>query len=251
MFTFKPWLAVAAGACAFAAPTPSRASVVISGTRIVYAQRDREVTVRLTNDGQIPALVQVWFDRGDPNADPAAVSVPFTLTPPMFRIDPTKGQSLRIIYTQEPLLTDRESVFWLNVLEVPPRASTPGTNSMQLAFRSRIKLFFRPAGLAGNAEDAPNKLQWTLVSNAAGSKILRVANPTPYHVSFSSAEVTIGGITFENHTGGMVAPEASFDFPVARAQTQSPANRAQPVHFTWLNDYGASVHAQAALGSNL
>src|SRR5437868_3111030 len=131
MFTFKPWFAMAL-ACACAMAAPSWASVVISGTRVVYGQRDREVTIRLTNDGEAPALVQAWLDRGDPDVDPATISVPFTLTPPMFRVDPAKGQSLRVIYTQEPLPADRETVFWLNVLEVPPRAQTPGTNSMQL-----------------------------------------------------------------------------------------------------------------------
>jgi P pilus assembly chaperone PapD len=91
----RPWLAMAT-ACAVFAASSSQASVVISGTRIIYTQRDREVTVRLTNDGASPALVQVWLDRGDPKADPTSINVPFMLSPPMFRIDPTKGQSLRI-----------------------------------------------------------------------------------------------------------------------------------------------------------
>ena len=47
--------------------------------------------------------------------------MPFTMVPPLFRLDPKKGQMLRIVYTQEPLATDKETLFWLNVLEVPPR----------------------------------------------------------------------------------------------------------------------------------
>ena len=38
------------------------ASVVIGTTRVIYQEKDREVTVRLTNDGKHPALVQAWID---------------------------------------------------------------------------------------------------------------------------------------------------------------------------------------------
>jgi chaperone protein EcpD len=104
----------------------AHASVVISGTRVVYQAKEREVTVKLSNEGSSPALVQVWLDTGNPNATPDESDVPFTLTPPLFRLDPKKGQSLRLIYTQEPLPQDKESLFWLNVLEVPPRGQWRG-----------------------------------------------------------------------------------------------------------------------------
>lgn len=170
----------------------------------------------------------------------------------MFRIDGSKGQSLRLIYTQEPLPADKESVFWLNVLEVPPRPKVaPDVNMIQLAFRSRIKLFFRPDGLAGKPEDAPAKLQWTLASNAAG-KILRVSNPTAFHVSFAYAGVTAGGAEYENTSGGMIDPGATLDIPVTRADKRTPLagldKETQPVRFVWINDFGASTAAQAPLG---
>ena len=101
----------------------AHAGVVISGTRVIYQAKEREVTVKLSNEGDAPALVQVWLDTGNPNAMPDESKVPFTLSPPLFRLDPKKGQSLRLIYTQEPLPQDKESLFWLNVLEVPPRAA--------------------------------------------------------------------------------------------------------------------------------
>jgi P pilus assembly chaperone PapD len=253
MSKFKPWLAVATATCALVVATPSTASVVIAGTRIVYPQREREVTVRLTNDGKTPALVQAWIDDGDEKADPATIKVPFTLTPPMFRVDPTRGQSLRLIYTQEPLPTTKESVFWLNVLEVPPRPkNATDVNMVQIAFRTRIKLFFRPTTLAGKPDEAPAKLQWSLGSNATG-KVLHVSNPTPFHVSFSAAAVTTVGTTYENHDGGMIDPGASLDISVTRADKPTPLTgnqtNAQPVHFSWINDYGADVPAQAPLAS--
>ncbi|QGY26852.1 fimbria/pilus periplasmic chaperone [Escherichia coli] len=42
---------------------------------------------------------------------------------------------------------DRESVFWFNVLELPPKPDAEkvaNQSLLQLAFRTRIKLFYRP-----------------------------------------------------------------------------------------------------------
>jgi len=251
MILSKPWLAVAVAACAFTVAAPLQASVVIAGTRIIYDQKEREVTVRLMNQGQLPGLVQAWIDDGDEKADPATIKVPFTLSPPMVRIEPDKGQSLRLIYTQAPLPADKESVFWLNVLEVQPRPKTPDVNMLLFAYRTRIKLFFRPSGLAGKPEDAPAKLQWSVGTDPKGGRILHVSNPTAYHVSFSGTGVTIGGVDYGNHDGGMVNPGASADFPMKPEKdpvpATSPRDVARPVHFSWINDYGSDVAAQAPL----
>ena len=99
------------------------AAVVVDGTRVVYPAAKREVTINIRNPGATPSLVQAWLDAGDPHAKPGESKVPFVLTPPLFRIDPTKVQSLRLVYTHDPLREDRESLFWLNVLDIPPRAA--------------------------------------------------------------------------------------------------------------------------------
>jgi chaperone protein EcpD len=57
---------------------------------------------------------------------------------------------------------DRESVFWLNVLEIPPKP-VGKANHIQLTVRSRLKLFYRPAGLAGSPKAAVAQLRWRLV----------------------------------------------------------------------------------------
>ncbi|MGE8635641.1 MAG: fimbria/pilus periplasmic chaperone, partial [Achromobacter piechaudii] len=50
--------------------------------------------MRTGNAGQRPILVQSWLDAGDADADPARVSVPFLLTPPVFRLDPAGRTNL-------------------------------------------------------------------------------------------------------------------------------------------------------------
>lgn len=231
------WRYAMAGCLAFAGMVAvrSEASVVIGGTRVVYPAQDKEVTVKLTNEGNQPALVQVWLDDGDEKSTPDSAKAPFTVMPPVFRIDPAKGQAVRVVYTGEPLPADKESLFWVNVLEVPPKAADDGRNHLQFAFRTRIKLFFRPKGLAGDVATARDKLTWKIVPDGKGFGV-QASNPTPYYVSFAKVGVSMGGRDIEGD-GGMVAPNGSTVFPIPDLHT-TPAAGTQ-VSFTTINDYGS------------
>lgn len=234
-----PFVALVVGMSAGSA----QASVVITGTRVIYPEAEREVTVKLDNDGNTLALVQVWLDDGNPKTLPSESKAPFTIMPPLFRLDPKKGQSLRLIYMHDPLPKDRESVFWLNVLEVPPRDASTGTdgsmNKLRLAFRTRIKLFFRPTGLTGNPDDAPAQIRWRFVSKGDDGYVLEASNPTPYHVSLSHIVATAGGMHWTSEKGGMVNPESTATFDVGHVQAMPSAPVA--VEYTYINDFGANV----------
>ena len=71
---------------AFCGISSALADIVITGTRFVYPEKEREVTVKIDNVGDKPALAQVWIDAGDPNATPETAKAPFTITPPINRI---------------------------------------------------------------------------------------------------------------------------------------------------------------------
>lgn len=220
------------------------AGVVIDTTRVVYPAARREVTVNIRNNSQTPSLVQAWLDTGDANSKPDEVAVPFVLTPPLFRLDPTKSQSLRLVYTQEPLPKDRESLFWLNVLDIPPRAATnpDRPNQLEMAFKHRMKVFFRPAGLNGSPADAPAKMSWKLAMGEGRLTGIEVNNPTPFHVSLVKVTVTVAGqpLAFKSD---MVAPFASRTLD-AEAPVTAPAAPVA-VDYTFVNDYGGNVKATA------
>ncbi|SAL01182.1 pili assembly chaperone [Caballeronia calidae] len=221
----------------------SRASVVIAGTRVIYKATDSEVTVKLSNVGKSPALTQVWFDKGDPKVDPSKLDLPFILTPAIARIDPTKSQTIRISYTGEPMPQDRESLLWFNLLEVPPKPTEAeaGPNYVQLAFRSRLKFFFRPAGLQGKSDDAPDKLTWHLTTEK-GKASLQVSNPTPYHVTIISAQIGEGASAPKFDEGDMVPPGGQISLPLSAAASVNGK-----VLFTTLNDYGGPAKHEASL----
>ncbi|WP_174941954.1 fimbria/pilus periplasmic chaperone [Burkholderia lata] len=226
---------------------PAVASVVIGGTRVIYGAGESEVTLKLSNAGQSPALVQSWVDAGDVRGAPSTIKVPFTVTPPIARIDPSKSQTLRIVYTGEPMPQDHESVFWLNVLEVPPKpgAADADMNRIQLAFRSRIKLFYRPENLKGSSADAPAQLTWRL-TQADGKPAIEAHNPTPFHVSLTMISVQSGGRSATFDDGGMVGPGETRAFPL---KGDVPDAAGASVHYTALNDYGGAFSGETPLRS--
>ncbi|REG51217.1 chaperone protein EcpD [Paraburkholderia sp. BL6669N2] len=223
------------------------ASVTIGGTRVVYSLEQREVTVKLENDSRSPSLVQVWMDDGKADAKPGEVKVPFVITPPIFRMDPKKAQTLRVMYTGEPLPQDRESVYWLNVLDIPPKAKAAAdVNTLTLAYRTRIKVFVRPGKLPGEPEDAPAQLSWKIAASTDGKdQAVSVSNPTPYYVSFSEIHVESGGHTFSSQRGGMVPPHASVVLPIAKMNAVAAGAK---VHYVAISDYGGPIRGDAALG---
>ena len=222
------------------------AGVVITGTRVIYPADQKEVTVKLNNNGTQPALMQAWIDTGSVESTPTSSKAPFLLSPPVARIDPTKGQSLRVLFTGAALPQDKESVFWLNVLEIPPKPEAGADlNTLQMAFRSRIKLFYRPTGLAGTASEAIEQVQWQLVTARDGQGLaLRAFNPSAFHVSLVELDL-VSGSQRARSEDGMVGPGQTRHFPLPTLKTR-PAPGAQ-VEFSAINDYGALIPTRTAL----
>lgn len=231
-------LAVGALLTALAVPPTAMAGIQVQGTRFIYPGDAREITVDLQNDADRPALVQSWLDSGDPAAEPGVEELPFVVLPPLVRVEPHTGQTLRIAYAGQGLPMDQESVFWLNVLDVPPRAeNSEEHNVMRLAYRTRVKLFFRPDGLVGTLQDAAENISWTLES-MEGGYALRAHNDSAFHVSYRELILTVGGHDYHSNDSGMVGPHATADF-VMKGLNMPVVSGDITGH--WLNDYGASI----------
>ncbi|WP_421096168.1 fimbria/pilus periplasmic chaperone [Pseudomonas sp. 16FHM2] len=213
---------------------------MITGTRLIYPSDQKEITVKLNNNGTQPALTQSWIDTGSVESTPTSSKAPFVLSPPVARIDPAKGQSLRVMFTGAPLAQDKESVFWLNVLEIPPKPQgAEDLNTLQMAFRSRIKLFYRPMTLPGTASEAIEQVQWQLVPARSGQGMaLQAFNPTAFHVSLVELDL-VAGAQRDRSEDGMVGPGETRQFLLPTLKRR-PVGAAH-VEFNAINDYGALV----------
>ncbi|TFZ44669.1 molecular chaperone [Stenotrophomonas maltophilia] len=217
----------------------AQASIVIAGTRVVYPASESEVTLKLSNEGSSPALVQVWTDKGDPAMTPTEEGGPFLVMPPIARVDPRKSQTLRISYTGGELPQHRESVFWLNVLDIPPKQNIEAddANALQFAFRSRIKLFYRPAKLQGQPFDAPSQVIWRIL-DSGGKPNLEARNPSPYHVTFSAIHLGKSAVT---DVGVMIAPGEIRLLPLQSRGEEGT------VRYEAINDFGGVVPGETSL----
>lgn len=220
----------------------ANADIVISGTRIIYPQSSKDVIVNLDNRGNKPLLVQTWLDDGRDGTDPQELKLPFVITPPVSRIDPQKGQSVRITYMGNTLPQDRESLFWFNVLEIPPKSKAKegeSLNQLQLAFRTRIKLFFRPDGLKGTPGDAATQVKWSQ-KKEGNTVVLFAQNDSPYNVSISGAIFNANGKNY-NVESKSILPFSVISMPVKGLTS----NISGSVFYQTINDNGGTDKREA------
>lgn len=234
---------------AMAGPQCVHAGLQVLGTRVIYPATAREVSVSVQNSDSgkgAVRLMQAWVDTGDSGQNAQTSSAPFLVTPPVARIDGDGGQSLRIMFSGKPLPTDRESLFYLNVLEIPPKpeATEENRSFLQFAVRTRIKLFYRPQGLEGTPAQAAEQLQWRLVADGQGHA-LECVNPSGFNASLS--EVRLKG------PGGDLGENDSVDVCPARGKALLPLQGAggavsgEKVEYTYINDYGNFITREASL----
>ena len=211
----------------------AHAATQVIGTRVIYPAAEQEVTVRVINSGNGPRLVQAWVDSGSESETAETSKAPFLINPPLSRIDAGKGQAFRVMFTGANLPQDRESVFWLNLVEIPPKPDTKTDNYMQFAVRTRIKLFYRPQTLAGDPTTSTTLITWQM-TRKDGKPALICTNGTAYNVSMG--DVRLKGAQDRNSVagGGMCPARGRETFPV-----EGPDSGV--VVYTAIDDYGAMV----------
>lgn len=234
-----PLAAVALGSVLLS--TAGQAGVMLGGTRIVFDGNKRDASIMVSNTTAQPYAVQTWINTA---ADDNTTTTPFVATPPLFRLDPRKEQMVRIQKVPGALPQDRESVFYFNAQEIPV-AGKGNENTLKVAMRTRIKLFYRPAKLPGSAYDAPNALRWSLVQDN-GKTALQVNNPSAYHVSFIAVKVSAGPQQLEVVEPKMVAPMSTQRFALPGFK----GNNGE-VMFSFINDFGGYAEPLTAPLGNM
>lgn len=207
------------------------ANIVVNGTRVIYPEKNNETVVQLINNGNDPALVQSWIDDGDIDSTPETANVPFLLSPPVVKVSGNAGQQLRIKKLPASLPTDRESVFYLNILDIPPTPEhLQGKNTMQLAIKTRIKLFYRPTHLQAGVDEALES-----ISVKAENRGFLITNNSPYYVTIANIDDRKGQKMLSDSL--MINP---FDQVLAPAKTNVIAG--QNYRLLYIDDLGAYKH---------
>ncbi|HAT3516374.1 TPA: fimbria/pilus periplasmic chaperone [Serratia marcescens] len=211
-----------AGALAPAA----NAAIALDRTRVIFDGSVQSVSLSVSNQNkQLPYLAQGWLEDEQGNK----IQSPLTVLPPVQRIEPGKPSQVKVqaLPAAKMLPQDRETLYYFNLREIPPKSNKP--NSLQIALQTRIKLFYRPAAIAPERNAAPWQEQLTLTKQ--GDKYI-VNNPTPYYVTIVDAATRKGVEGAKGFEPFMVPPKGNTPLTVSAGSVGG-----SPV-LTYINDYG-------------
>lgn len=201
----------------------AQAAVALDRTRAVFNGDSKSISLNIRNDStQLPYLAQSWLEDAQGQKVNGGALV---VTPPLQRLEGGAKSMIRIQATPAAnlLAQDRETLFYFNLREIPPKSEKP--NVLQIALQTKIKLFYRPKGII----KAPGAVwQDQLVLHKAGNGY-RIENPTAYYITI----IGLGGSKSQSETskfdGVMVAPKSSVQVASPALSTPYP---------TYINDYG-------------
>lgn len=210
-----------------------RFSLKLGETRLVYNALSPGETLTVINQQNYPILVQALAFSEDMKN-----KAPFVVTPPLFRLDGQQQSRLRIVRTGGDFAKDRESLQWLCVKALPPKAddvwaieqngkhvikekSSLNLN-IQLSINSCIKLLVRPESINNPPSDLSQSLSWYRQGNQ-----IKAINNSPFYINLSS--LNIGGKKISNVH--YVSPFSSYIF-------NFPSMDNGKVNWTAINDYG-------------
>lgn len=147
----------------------AQAALTLNGTRFIYHQNDKSMEMRVKNNDQRDFGGQIWVD----NLDQPTEKTFFAVYPSLFKLSPQSVQSVKFINISA-LPKNRESIFYINVQEIPPSSSVK--NALTIAMNTKVKLFYRPNGLQQKREAAEKNI---VVRQQANGFVLE--NTTPYY----------------------------------------------------------------------
>lgn len=201
--------------------------IVLERTRVIYDAGKKEAALPVANRSEnLPYLLQSWVDNAQGTA-----RGPFIITPPLFRLDSGSDSSLRIIKSSENIINNKESLFFINVRAIPAKSQSADSdnNMLTLVFKTRIKLFYRPANLTGKPYDAYKSLEYKYSNNK-----LDIYNPSAYHVVF--AGIALGKTDLTS--------KIDYIAPGEHKQIEVPASAGKMVQWAAINDYGGATKTE-------
>lgn len=214
-------------ACLVMFSPPLQAAINLDRTRVVYDGAEQTTTVTLTNEnGTLPFLAQSWLT----DSEHRKISAPLMVLPPLQRIEAGGRTLIRLVKTAgiDQLPQDRESLFYLNVREIPPKPEK--ANVLQIAVQSEIKVFYRPKSIKPVKDDV---WQRRLKIRKSGQQFV-VENPTPYYITVSNIQLRSG----EKGTSSLLKDRAFMVAPKSSVNVDVKDPSAREFSLYYVNDFG-------------
>lgn len=175
--------------------------------RVIYPQEEKKgVILKAENKTDAPYLVQTFIRPVDENSGDVVLNysgkpmMPFIVTPPLARLEPHQTLDLRIRRNDQPLPTDRESVYYISMRAIPAQDKSLNDGQLVMTVVTSMKVFYRPEGLKKRAiADVADKLKFEFDGDTLIAK-----NPTAYWLTFSMLKV--GNTSLDKKALRMMVP---------------------------------------------
>lgn len=191
----------------------------MNASRIVM-EGTTEKTVTFDNTSENPFIVQVGSDnREKPD---------FIAMPPVFKIKEKGGQTVKIKLLSDTLPQDKESLFYLDFIQIPGVSKTENNdNRINIVIKSRLKVIYRPASVnAFSAKDEKN------ISYRLHDGALVISNNTPNILSVRDI-----------YSGKRILAERITLLPGGKFSTEFKEKQLSgPLSAVMINDYGTPVN---------
>ncbi|KLW85418.1 hypothetical protein SP99_04580 [Enterobacter sp. BIDMC92] len=160
--------------------TTANAAFILSGTRFIYEEGKKNISIEVTNTSKDTYGGQVWID----NSATDNTGVFMVPSPPFFKLDAGRKQVLRLMNVNSSLPNDRESLFYINVQEIPPKPKQVDGSIIAIAMNTRVKLLYRPKSIMKERLNAESQVMPEYKNGH-----LWLKNPTPYYFAITSVKV--------------------------------------------------------------
>lgn len=146
----------------------AQAALSLDKTRYIFNGNEKAINLLISNTEKETYGGQIWLENvRETDSRPS-----FIAAPSFFKVKGASQQSVRILQAFEHLPQHMESVYWLNLQELPPAREGSG---LTVAVRSRVKVFYRPVALLDERKGAEQRIR---VQQRPEGKAL--VNDTPY-----------------------------------------------------------------------
>lgn len=219
-----------------------QATVMPLQDRILFSSEDNEKRLLIVNnDVHAPVLLQSWVDDGSAGNIDKEKNYPFAVIPAVVKMTPGKILNLKILPTEKlhGLPKDRESLFWINLYEIPgirKSQQTKKINKIEIGLNTQLKVIYRPFKGRMNIDSTGGALKIRIED---GGHTIDFYNPSPYYLTPLSVKVTSvsGKESLKLDMNRMIPPFSNKRFDLAKVMSSQNSS----VQYTLVDDAGKEV----------
>ena len=211
----------------------SQGGIYLGTTRVVFNSNEKATVFTANNSSATDTwLIRSWaspYEKTGKEVTEDDAVESFVITPPLYRLDPNSSVQLRVNRAGGALPEDRESVFYINVLAIPPKPKDAKGSVIQFALNTQIKLFYRPQSLS---DERALVEAYGGVNVKLNGNTLMLSNPSPYYLTLTN--IILNDSTTLTPADPMIPPFGS----IAVESTVKSGT----VSYQTINDFGGKTN---------